>query len=141
VGPVRVRAGAHGLEVRAKGHFPHREQVAIALGQTAVVQADLTKNRGSLPWYLGAGAAGAAAIGLVLGVTAQSTAHGWEDACADRTCDPGFTRARYEDDTASVGARRTIANGLFVAAGALLIGGVVAWAIDPGSDVVEGAAP
>jgi len=131
---ARVSAGTHAVEVRAKGHRPVREEIAIVLGQTAVLEAELSKNRSAWPLYMGGAAAAAGAAGLALGVTAQNVANDWKDACPESGCAAGFTAARYDDDDSSVAIRKNAANALYGVAGALAVGAIVYFFLDPGED-------
>lgn len=136
VPPLKIPVGKHRLRVEAKGHETFEEDVEVPLGRTVERTIQLEKRRSEWPLILGASAAGAAAIGLALGLSADSQAENWVAACGSGQCSPGFTRLRYEDERSSVDTKRTTANVLFVGAAALAVGALVYYIFDPG---VEGS--
>ncbi len=132
---LRVGAGPHSVRVEAAGHAPFEATVEVQLGADTEVAASLSKNRSLWPLYLGAGAVGAGAVGLILGLSAQDTADAWATGCAAASCASGFTRARYDADQDAVAVKRTTANALFAVAGGLAVGAIVYWFADPGEEV------
>jgi hypothetical protein len=135
IAPLKLRAGPHQLRFSSQGHTSEQREVTLLVGQTKVETVELHRVRGILPWVLGGTAAGAAALGLVLGLSASGTASAWTDACgATGPCEAGFTRARFADDDSAVDTQRTFANVLFGSAVALSIGAVLGYVFDPGEE-------
>jgi hypothetical protein len=135
--PLKARVGRHRLRVTARGHEPQEEEVYVPLGQALDLRIDLDKRRSDWPLILAASALGATGIGFAVGISAESVARDWERKCEGGLCPSGYTRARYENDRDSTAAKRTIANGLFIAAGALAVGSFVYYILDPGVDEEE----
>lgn len=124
--------GEHRVEVRAPRHEPWTETVPVRLGAPARLRADLDKRHSDGPlWLAGAGAVGAAAGGLLLGL-AQSRADDWSSACGSTACRDGYTLRRYQDDQSALDLERGLGVGLIVAGSATAVGALVWYLVDPG---------
>lgn len=134
VGPVKVSPGQHTVRITAPGHHPFLQTITIELGRAATLSASLSKNRSVVPLVLLGSAVGAAAAGLVVGVIAQSTVNGWDAACDGTRCDPGFTKARFDDDQSAVQIQMGVSNGLFAVSIGLGVAALVTFLTDPGID-------
>lgn len=142
VGPLRMATGAHEVRVQAPGHAPFGGTATVEVGQQFVVQASLSKNRSQWPLILGAGAIGAATLGMIFGLNADSIASTWDDGCTAGRCSAGFTRARYDEDESSAKVRSGVANGMFGLAIGLTAAAVTWFIVDPGTDPdTAGGAP
>jgi|GEM_PF-6044180 len=140
--PIRVPAGSHRLKIEKKGFRPWFGSVEVLLGEAAVYDAELEKNRSTLPFYLGAGALSTAITGLIFGLHATQISHGWDTACASNVCSEGYSNQRYRDETRLVDVERNVANGLFSVALGLGISAVVTYILDEGVDTnLEAVAP
>lgn len=133
--PLRVRVGAHQLRFEHPGHKSEVRAVELRVGETHVAQAELSRVRGPLPWILGGTALGAAALGVVLGLSANGTADDWAEACGGGgACPSGYTRLRYLSDDSAVGTQQTVANVLFGTAVALSVGAVLGYIFESGEE-------
>ena len=131
---LRMAAGRHRIRVTYPGHAPFSKDINVTIGPPVSVEVELDKNRSSGPWILGgAGAALIGAAGLV-GLRAQITADEWSDACSSTGCRPGFTRARFETEMSEVDNGRIVANALLIGGGAAIVGALLWYIFDPGSD-------
>ncbi|MEE2904020.1 MAG: PEGA domain-containing protein [Myxococcota bacterium] len=140
--PIRVPAGSHRLKIEKKGFRPWFGSVEVLLGEAAVYDAQLEKNRSTLPLYLGGGAISAAITGLIFGLHATQIANGWDTACASNVCGEGYSSERYRDETRLVDIERNVANGFFSVAVGLGISALVTYILDEGVDSSsEGVAP
>ena len=134
ISPLRLATGKHTFEISKKGYEPFKRELVVLVGQTAALDAELDRIRSNWPLYLGASALSAIVVGTMVGISAQTSADNWTDACpAGAACGSGFTRQRFEDDGSTVDLQRNVANGLFVAAGALAVGALVTLFFDPGA--------
>lgn len=135
---LRLQAGLHKVKVVAPGHSHFQASIDITVGQRSTVEVQQSKNRSNGPLYLVGGGAAAAGVALALGLAVQARANGWKDACATgMPCAADFTRARYESDDAFVQGGGAAATGLWVVAGAAIVGGIVWFIMDPGEDEVS----
>jgi hypothetical protein len=135
---LKLPPGSHEIRLSAPGHHPLIERAEVRVGQRTRLEVDLDKNRSNGPFILGGIGLAAGAAGGILGAVVASRAAGWRDACpVGEPCAPGFTRERYESDDRSIAQQRTVANALYGVAGAAVIGAVIWFFVDPGSDPVE----
>ena len=133
--PQSVKAGPHLLEVKAPGHRSERLTVEVSLGQRTSVTVDLHRNRSNWPFALGGAAVALGVAATVVGLVAKSTADDWASHCVAGTgCDPGYTRQRYDDETAQLGIQRNMTNVLWVGAAMLAVAAGGYAFFDPGSE-------
>ena len=131
---LRLPPGGHRIEVTYPGHMPFETDVEVVIGPPTTLEVELDKNRSIGPWLLGGGGIVLAGTAGLVGLTAQNTANDWSDACTDGACQPGFTRRRYEQDRNQVNNGRNVANGLLITGGVAVVGALLWYLLDPGSD-------
>jgi hypothetical protein len=135
---LKLPPGLHEIRVSAPGYFPRTERAQVLVGQRTRLVFDLDKNRSNGPLILGGLGVAAGVGGAILGALVAKRAGDWEDACPARMpCAPGFTRERYVSDGRAIDQQRTAANILYGVAGAAVLGAVVWFFVDPGSEVVQ----
>ena len=137
VPPLRVAAGSHRLKIEKKGFRPWYGSVDVMLGESAVFNAELEKNRSAVPLYLGAGALSAAVTGLIFGLHAAQITNGWETACSSGFCAEGYSSQRYSDESRLVDIERNVANSLFAVGVGLGISAIVTYILDEGVDTTS----
>jgi hypothetical protein len=132
IGPIRLAAGVHRVQLSRAGHRTWKGQIELRSGDDAMISPRLSLRRSKTPLYLGASAAGLAVSGLIFGLHAEQITSAWSKACSSGSCDSGFSAARHVDETRLVNIERTIANALFATAFGLAASAAYSYIFDDG---------